>query len=163
MKKQEMNSKNQAEELIALPVINSINYRFASGPILGRFLEGLKEKKFYATQCPKCGRIQTPPREICAKCVVRSETFVEVGPKATVANYDIVYFSSPDPLTGHLRATPYASLFMWLDGSTPDDCFSFDLKPEDIPKLKRGLRVRPVWNEIRTGGVKDIICFEADE
>ena len=156
-------SQTQAEELIALSVVNSINYRFASGPIQGRFLAGLKDKKFFATKCPKCGRIQTPAREICAVCVVRSEEFVEVGPKATVANYDIVYFASPDPLTGHLRPTPYASLFLWLDGSTPDDCFIFDLKSEDIPKLRRGLKVRPVWNEVRTGSVGDILYFEADE
>ncbi|MEI6609071.1 MAG: zinc ribbon domain-containing protein [Deltaproteobacteria bacterium] len=159
----ENDSQTQAEELIALSVVNSIDYRFASGPIQGKFLAGLKEKKFLATKCPKCGRIQTPAREACAKCVVRTEELVEVGPKATVANYDIVYYASPDPLTGQLRSTPYASLFMWMDGATPDDCVSLGLKQADIPKLKRGLRVRPVWNEVRTGSVSDILYFEADE
>lgn len=155
--------QSHSEELISLSVVNSINYRFSSGPVQGKFLAGLKDKIIYATKCPKCGRTQTPAREICAKCVVRSDEYVEVGPKATVANYDIFYYASPDPLTGQLRSTPYASLFLWLDGSTPDDCFIFDLKVEDIPKLKRGLRVRPVWNEVRTGSVNDILYFEADE
>ena len=157
-------SPNQAEELISLPVINSIDYRFSSGPVQGKFLAGLKEKKIMATKCPKCGRTQTPARESCAVCVTRtSDNFIEVGPKGTVANYDIVYFSSPDPLTGHLRSTPYALLFLWLDGSTPDDCFAIDFKQADIPKLKRGLRVRPAWNEVRKGSFGDILYYEADE
>lgn len=159
----ENNNQHQPEELIALSVVNSINYRFSSGPIQGKFLAGLKEKKILATKCPKCGRTQSPPTEVCAKCVVRTDELVEVGPKATVANYDIVYYASPDPLTGHLRSTPYASLFLWLDGATPDCCFYIGFKQEDIPKLRRDLRVRPVWNEKRTGSFNDILYFEADE
>lgn len=154
--------KMAAEELISIQVINSIDYNFSTGPIMGKWFQGLKEKKFYATKCPSCGRTMTPPRECCALCVVRSEDFVEVGPKGTVENYDIAYYASPDPLTGKVRKTPYSSLFVTLDGSV-QDIFAHEIKDDDIPKLKRGVRVRPVWNEVRTGSIHDLLYFEIDD
>jgi hypothetical protein len=35
-----------------------------------------------------------------------------------------------------------------------------ELKPSDIDKAKRGVRVRPVWNDKRVGAVTDIKYFE---
>lgn len=153
--------KIAAEELISIQVINSIDYSFSTGPIMGKWFQGLKEKKFYATKCPSCGRTMTPPRGCCALCVVRSEDFVEVGPKGTVVNYDIAYYASPDPLTGKVRKTPYSALFVMLDGSARG-IFAHEIKDDDIPKLKRGVRVRPVWNEVRTGSIHDLLYFEID-
>lgn len=159
MAKNKLNT--QAEELISIQVVNSIDYSFPTGPIMGKWFQGLKEKKFYATKCPSCGRTMTPPRGCCALCVVRSEEFVEVGPKGTVENYDIAYYASPDPLTGKVRSTPYAAVFVRMDGSDCD-IFTHGIKDEDIPKLKRGVRVRPVWNEVRTGCIEDMLYFEID-
>jgi len=155
--------EKQAEELISIKYTASINQRFATGPIMGKWFKGLQEKKFYATKCPSCGRIQIPPREVCAECVVRSEEFVEVGPNALVANTDIVYYASPDPLTGNVRSTPYVTLYLWMDGTTPGECLSFDLNPKDTHRIKRGMRVRPVWNETRTAGIDDLLYFEIDD
>lgn len=161
----ENKATTQAEELISLPVFNSLDIRFASGPIMGRWFQGLKEKKFLASKCPVCGRTQTPPSESCPMCVVRIKDtdLVEVGPKGKVAVVDVFYFSSPDPLTGKLRPVPYANVVLWLDNASPDDAFAFSVKSEDIPRLKRGVRLRPVWNEVRTGSVTDLITFEIDE
>ncbi|HEX3012307.1 MAG TPA: SCP2 sterol-binding domain-containing protein [Syntrophomonadaceae bacterium] len=153
----------QAEELISLKVTTSINQRFSTGPHMGKWFKGLKEKKFYASRCPSCGRTQIPPREVCAECVVRSDEYVEIGPNGTVANMDIVYYASPDPLTGAVRSTPYVTLYLWMDGSTPGECLSFDLNPKDTNRIKRGMRVRPVWNEVRTGGIDDLLYFEIDD
>lgn len=155
--------ENQAEELIFLKVVNSIDCRFASGPHMGKWFQGLKEKKFYATKCPSCGRTQLPPREVCAVCVIRSDDFIEVGPTATVNNIDLVYYASPDPLTGHVRSTPYVTLYLWMEGSTPSECLSFELSPRDIDRIKIGMKVRPVWNEVRTGGIHDLLYFEIDD
>ena len=46
---------------------------------MGKFLNAFKEKKILANKCPDCGRLQLPPREICAECVVRATDWVEVG------------------------------------------------------------------------------------
>ena len=152
----------KAEELITLKVINSIDYRFASGPVMGRWFAGLKEKKFLANKCPSCGRTQIPPREICAFCRVRCTEYVELGPKGTITLFDIIYYASPDPLTGSARETPYATLFFKLDGASPMDSFAMDTR-KDLDRLKVGARIRPVWAEKRTGSFSDILYFEIDE
>ena len=152
----------EAEELICLRVTNSIDQRFASGPVMGRWFAGLKEKKFMANKCPECGRTQIPPREICAICRVRVHEFVELGPKGTVTNFDIVYFASPDPLTGAVRDTPYTPIYVVLDGASEQDAFAFELKKEDIDRVKVGAKVRPVWADKPIGSFRDVLYFELD-
>jgi long-chain acyl-CoA synthetase len=151
------------EELIRLSQILSIPQRFSTGPVMGRFLNGLKAKKILANKCPKCGRLQLPPREVCAECVVRVTEFVEVGPEGVLATPDITYYASPDPLTGETRETPYIAAHFLLDGCKGHETFWHELKPSDIDKAKRGVRVRPVWNEHRIGAVTDIKYFEVIE
>jgi uncharacterized OB-fold protein/putative sterol carrier protein len=155
--------EKQGEELISLKCVTSINQRFATGPHMGKWFAGLKEKKLYASQCPLCGRTQIPPREICAVCRVRADEFVEVGPKATVVLVDVVYYASPDPLTGKVRQTPYGGVFMVLDGASPGESFAHELKPADIDRVKPGMRVRAVWAEQRTGSFTDLPYFEIDD
>jgi hypothetical protein len=155
-------SAKEAEELICLRVTNAIEQRFASGPIMGKWFAGLREKKFLANKCPECGRTQIPPREICAICRVRVTEFVELGPAGTVTNYDIVYFASPDPLTGAGRDTPYAPIYVVLDGASESEAFAFELKKEDISRIKVGARVRPVWAEKPIGSFRDLLCFEME-
>lgn len=152
----------EAEELICLRVTNAIEQRFASGPAMGMWFAGLREKKFLANKCPKCHRTQIPPREICAICRVRVDEYVELGPAGTVTNFDIVYFASPDPLTGAVRDTPYAPVYVVLDGATKSEAFAFELKKEDIGRVRVGVRVRPVWAEKPTGSFKDLLYFELE-
>lgn len=153
----------KGEELISIKVVNSIDQRFATGPYMGKWFAGLKEKKFYASKCPSCGRTLIPPREACANCRVRVTEFVEVGPNATVNVVDPVYYASPDPLTGKVRQTPYATMFLVMDNGSEDEIFGHDLNPKDIARIKPGMKVRPVWNEVRTGGIRDLIYFEIDD
>ncbi len=154
---------SEAEELITIKVTNSINCRFATGTAYGMWFKGLKEKKFLANVCPKCGRTQITPREICAFCRVRCNEFVELGPRGTITAADVVYFASPDPLTGAVRETPYAMCWILLDNASPQEAFCFDIKREDLPKMKVGARVRPVWAKETKGTFTDLLYFELDK
>jgi len=150
----------KAEELIALKKTISVGMRFSTGPVMGKFFEGLKEKKIYANKCPKCGRRQLPPREVCAICRVRVDEFVEVGPEGVLTRIEDTYYASPDPLTGETRETPYGSIHVILDGCKGMETFWHMLKNEDLFDVQRGDRVRPVWNEHRVGSINDILYFE---
>ena len=157
----EEEEEKPGEELIMLPQVLSIPQRFSTGPVMGRFFQGLKDKKILANKCPECGRLQLPPREICAECRVRAEEWVEVGPEGTLTHsIDITYYASPDPLSGESRETPYCSAHILLDGCKGHETFWHEVKIDEIEKLKKGARVRPLWNDTRTGGVKDIKYFE---
>jgi len=137
--------------------------------VIGKFLNGLKDKKILANRCPDCGRTQIPPREICAKCRVRCDEFIEVGPKGNVRLLDTAYYASPDPLTGETRETPYGLIYVLLDGCKGQDVFTHFLRDDQLDRVemgwneKKGSIVRPVWAEERTGSVFDIKYFEIDE
>ena len=157
----EERKKEEQEELVMLRRLISLAQRFSTGPVMGRFLKELRDnQRILGNKCPCCGRIQTPPREVCAICRVRVEEFVEIGPEGSVGTYDIAYYASPDPLSGESRETPYCSAFILLDGCCGNDVFWHEIKPEDIGRVKKGVRVRPVWAEVRTGAITDIKYFE---
>lgn len=153
-------SQEPPEEFIVLKQVLSLPQTFSTGPVMGHFLNALKEKKILANKCPKCSRLQIPPREVCAECVVRCEEFVEIGPEGVISTPDVVYYASPDPLTGETRETPYCSCHFLLDGCKGHETMWHELKAGDIPGAKRGVRVRPVWNDKLTGSVTDIRYFE---
>jgi uncharacterized OB-fold protein/putative sterol carrier protein len=157
------------QELLVLKKTISVKQRFATGPYMGRFLRTLKDKKIIGTKCPKCGRILLPAREICSECRVRSDEWVEVGPKGQVRYMDYAYYASPDPLTGETRETPYGSIHVRLDGCKGNETFTHFIRRDQIDRIqlgwneKPGTRVRPVWNKNRTGSIHDILYFEIDE
>jgi uncharacterized OB-fold protein/putative sterol carrier protein len=157
------------QELLVLKKTISVKQRFATGPYMGKFLRALKDKKIMAKKCPECGRILLPAREICSECRVRSDEWVEVGPKGQVRYMDYAYYASPDPLTGETRETPYGSIHVRLDGCKGNETFTHFIRRDQIDRIqlgwneKPGTRVRPVWNENRTGSIHDILYFEIDE
>ncbi len=163
----------QEQELITLKKTISVKQRFATGPVFGKFLKGLKDQKILAFKCPECGRLQSPPRETCAICRVKNTEWVEIGPKGEMRMMEYCYYASPDPLTGETRETPYGAIGILLDGCKDEEVFWHLLNPKQLDqvkmgsvfngKVKHGSRLRPVWNEKRTGSIEDIKYFEIDE
>jgi len=160
-----MSSKDKTDqELIVSRQILSIGQRFSTGPVMGRFLQELRDnKRIMANKCPKCGRHQLPPREVCALCRVEAVGWEELGPEGTVREFDIVYYASPDPLTGETRETPYVACWADLDGTQGDAPLWHLLHAPDLSKVRFGLRVRAVFAEQRKGAMEDIKYFEIVE
>ena len=126
---------------------------------MGHFLKSLKEKKIIANKCPKCGRLQLPAREACAECRVRATDWVEVGPEGVLTIMDVAFYASPDPLTGDTRETPYCACHILLDGCKDHETLWHELNPDDIGRAKKGMRVKPVWDDKRKGAITDIKYF----
>ncbi|HDP80581.1 MAG TPA: hypothetical protein ENN21_07050 [Spirochaetes bacterium] len=157
------------QELLVLKKTISVDQKFSTGPVMGKFLKSLRNKKILANRCPVCGRLHLPAREVCAICRVRNGEWVEVGPKGQVRNIEYVYYSSPDPLTGETRETPYGMINVLLDGCTGNDTFAHLIRRDQMDRIecgwnkKSGTRVRPIWNQKRVGSINDIKYFEIDE
>jgi uncharacterized OB-fold protein/putative sterol carrier protein len=161
------------QELLVLKKTISVNQRFATGPVFGKFLKGLKEQKILAIRCPVCGRLQSPPREACALCRVRNTDWVEIGPKGEMRMMEYCYYASPDPLSGETRETPYGAIGILLDGCRDEEVFWHLMRPDQLDRAQMGIvlgekvihgsRLRPVWNPQRTGSINDIRYFELDE
>ena len=145
-------------------------FDYAVGMHGSKFFKAIaEERKILGIKCPECGKVYVPPRRVCGPCYKEMTEFVEVGPKGTVTINDIVYYSSPDPLTGEARETPYGSINVLLDGCKGNETFWHFIRPDQTFKIKErwnedlGTRVRPVWADDRKGEVSDILYFEIDE
>ncbi len=66
-----MPPKPLSEELVHREHMARFPQRWSTGPVMGKFLKALRdEKRIMANVCPRCGRSQVPPREVCAVCRV---------------------------------------------------------------------------------------------
>ena len=156
-----MSNKTSGQELIVSRQILSIDQHFSTGPVMGRFLRELRDhKRIMANRCPQCGRHQLPPREVCAICHVEATEWDELPSEGAIRDFDIIYYASPDPLTGETRQVPYVICWVDLDGTQGDAPFWHLLNTDDLDKVKRGVRVRLVFADAREGTTEDIKYFE---
>lgn len=159
-----MSKDTTDQELIVSRQVLSISQRFSTGPVMGRFLAELRDnKRVMANKCPTCGRHQLPPREVCAICRVEATDWEELGPEGTIRDFDVVYYASPDPLTGDTRETPYVACWVDLDGTQGDAPLWHLLDAPDAGLVRQGLRVRVVFADERHGRMEDIKHFEIIE
>lgn len=137
----------------------TLAYRFAAGAYATRFFTALREEgRVFATRCPS-GHVLLPPRPVCGLCNVPTEEWVEVGPRATLAGYTVVYIPFIDPMTGAERPVPYGFGLVRFDGA---DTNVYHLVDETDPeRLWIGLPLEPVFREPaeREGTLADIRFF----
>ena len=137
----------------------TLEYRFAAGEYASRFFRTLKEEqRFLARRCPN-GHVLLPPRPVCGLCNVATADWVEVGPRATLGGYTVVYVPFTDPMTGEGRPVPYGFGLIRFDGC---DTSVYHLVDETDPhRLRIGLPVEPVWRDAseRKGTFADIRHF----
>ena len=69
----------EGRELVEIRYEMGIPGTFAKGPIMGFFLEKLKEKELWGTRCGKCYNVIFPPRVLCPKCMVDMAEWVKNG------------------------------------------------------------------------------------
>jgi uncharacterized OB-fold protein len=82
-----------------------VPYKFAAGQYMSRFLIELWDNgRFYGIRCPRCGRVQMPPRVVCAVCHVRNREWVELGHEGMLLGFSIVHLPlvMVSPLSSHL-------------------------------------------------------------
>jgi len=133
-------------------------YNYSLGRYGSRLLRELRDnKRIVGIKCPRCGHVYVPPRQVCGKCFVKMDEFVEVSSKGVLDSFTVVYFSFLDPETGEKRPVPYGYGRIKLHGA--DSEFLHFLEESDIDKLKIGLPVEAVFRENRTGSFKDIKYF----
>lgn len=154
--------KEIQDDLVSVPILVDVPYRFAAGEYMTRFLVELRDNGvFYGTRCPACRRVMIPPRIVCARCHVRSEEWVQLGSEGTLAAFTIMYIPMTDPTTGKPHDPPFAYGSVKLDGcDAPVDHF-LNVEP-DMDKLWVGMRFKAVLRprEERTGDLSDIRYFD---
>lgn len=139
-----------------------VPYRFAAGKYMAKFLLALQQfGKFYGIQCPKCRRVQMPPRVVCAKCHVENDKWVELKQEGTLVGFTIMYLPLTDPTTGKPHEPPFVYGSVKLDGSDSTLDHMINIEP-DVDKVRIGMRLKAVLRprEKRIGDLSDIIHFD---
>ena len=135
------------------PVTVAFDYTRSVGPVLGRFLTGLRDGRLVAARTSD-GRVVLPPPEYDPVTHRQTDDFVEVSATGTVTSWTWV----PEPVAGQPFDRPFAFVLVTLDGADAPFLHALDVTSPD--EVTTGMRVRVRWAEERRGAITDIACFE---
>jgi uncharacterized protein len=135
------------------PVTVSFDYTRSTGPVIGRFLTGLRDGVVIGGRTA-AGEVVVPPLEFDPVTHEATTDFVEVSSVGTVTSWTWV----PEPVQGQPFDRPFAFVLVTLDGADKPFLHALDVaSPADV---STGIRVRVRWAAERTGHISDIACFE---
>lgn len=136
-------------------------FRYSVGVLGSRFFTELRvHKRFLGLRCPGCKKVYVPPRPVCGPCFLKLKPdWIPVGPGGTITAFTILRFAFIDPETGKQKPVPYGYGFIKLNGASTN--FQHFLRIDAKRPLKIGMRVTPVFEDVRNGNLRDIRHFEA--
>src|SRR5690606_13295997 len=120
------------------PVTVAFDYTRSTGPVVGRFLSGLRDGQVVGGRTSS-GEVVVPPLEFDPVTHEPTTDFVEVSPVGTVTSWTWV----PEPVPGQPFDRPFAFALVTLDGADKPLLHALDVaSPEDVTT---GMRVRVRW------------------
>ncbi|MEY9860959.1 putative OB-fold protein [Catenulispora sp. GAS73] len=135
-------------------------YTRSTGPVIGRFLTGLRSGRIYGVRTPD-GKVLIPPTEYdpvtAAALGAGDDDWVEVGPAGTVTSWAWV----DEPRGDHPLDRPFAWALIRPDGA--DTALLHAVDSGSKAAMATGMRVHATWRAERTGSVKDIASFAPGE
>ncbi len=149
-----MNTEPDTTPLSALHVLE-YPYTRSVGPVVGRFLGGLVERKIEGIRA-KDGRVLVPPVEYDPVTSEELTEFVEVGQAGVVTTW--AWVREPQPK--HPLDVPFAWALIKLDGA--DTALLHVVDAGDESNMATGMRVSVRWREQTSGEISDIACFEPE-
>ena len=136
---------NQAFEL-------GYTYTRSTGPVIGRFLTGLKNRKIVGIKASD-GRVAVPPMEYDPVTAAELSEFVEVGQQGEIVSFAWV----KEPREAHPMQVPFAWAMIKLDGADVPMIHCVAAAAEN--DIATGARVEVVWADETIGFITDIHCF----
>ena len=138
--------------VLRAPYVLEYTYRRSTGPVIGRFLSGLRECRIEGARTAT-GRVLVPPTEYDPETGEAIVDFVPVSETGVVTTW--AWVSEPRPNQPLDR--PFAFALIKLDGADTAMLHAVD---SGIPeRMATGMRVRARWSATRVGGIQDIACF----
>ena len=136
---------NQAFEL-------GYTYTRSTGPVIGRFLTELKQRKIVGIKASD-GRVVVPPMEYDPVTAAELNEFVDVGQQGEIVSFAWV----KEPRAAHPLQVPFAWAMIRLDGA--DVPMVHCVAAERESDIATGARVEAVWADEPIGFITDIRCF----
>ncbi len=136
------------------------SFAFWTGKFMDKFIAELKNKHFMGCKCTKCQRVIVPPRSFCGKCYAPTRDWVELPGTGTLENFTVTGIQLTDKKTKKLKADAIIGMIK-LDGA--DTTFVWSVSEVDPQKVKIGMKVQAVWNDVLAGQYKDLKYFKPVE
>ena len=137
------------------PVTVAFDYTRSVGPVLGRFLTGLRDQQLVAARTSD-GTVVIPPPEFDPVTHTPTSDFVDLPDTGTVTSWTWV----PEPVKGQPFDRPFAFALVTVDGADAPILHAVDVTSPE--QMSSGMRVRVRWAEERVGAITDIACFAPD-
>jgi uncharacterized OB-fold protein len=140
--------------VLSAPHSMEFPYTRSTGPMVGAFLTGLRDKRVLGVK-DSTGRVVVPPPEYDEKtaAVLPVDDLIEVGSEGVVTSWSW----NPKPRPGQPFEQPFAWALVQLDGADTGLLHALDA-PRD--SIRSGMRVRIRWADETVGFINDIACFE---
>jgi uncharacterized OB-fold protein len=135
-----------------------IDYKYSIGGQAKFFIELKNNKKLFATKCKKCGKVWMPPRIKCSDCFDVAD-WVEIKQSGEILVSTIAWYTT----SAFIASVPYAMGFVKMDGTDTailQGIFSENLVPS---KIKKGKKVKAVFNKNREGKMTDFFFVPEEE
>ena len=143
-------------DTLSAPHVIEYPYHRSVGPVIGRFLTALRERRVVGIRASD-GRVIVPPTEYDPETGEELSEFVDVASEGVVVSW--AWVASPrdkQPLD-----RPFAWALVRLDGAGTAILHAVDAGDES--RMATGMRVRVRWRDETQGEILDIACFEPVE
>lgn len=142
-----------ASDVLSAPYVLEYGYKRSTGPVIGRFLTGLRDGEIIGVRM-RDGRVLVPPTEYDPKTGDALQEFVKLSETGTVATWAWI----SEPRTGQPLPHAFGWALILLDGADTPMLHAVDAG--ESKNMSTGMRVRVRWAEPRVGRIEDIACFE---
>jgi uncharacterized OB-fold protein len=138
---------------LSRPVTVAFDYTRSTGPVVGRFLTGLRDGVVLGGRTSR-DEVVVPPPEYDPVTHEALTDFVEVADTGSVVSWTWV----PEPVADQPFDRPFAWALVQLDGADAPLLHALDVA--SLSEVETGMRVRIRWAAERVGAITDIECFE---
>lgn len=142
-------------QVLSAPHVLEFPYTRSTGPVIGRFLGGLRERRVLGVRAVD-GRVLVPPQEYdpVTSATLGEDRLVEVADEGEVTTWAW----NPVPREGQPLDEPFAWALIRLDGA--DTPLLHAVAAPGPAQLRTGMRVRARWADEPEGRIQDLACFE---
>jgi uncharacterized OB-fold protein len=141
------------QEVLNAPHTIEYTYTRSTGPMIGAFLTGLRDRKVIGVRGVD-GRVLVPAIDYDPVTSEDLTETVEVSDTGTVTTWSW----NDRPLAGQPLDRPFAWALVKLDGA--DTALLAAVDVADPSELSTGARVKARWADNRIGAITDLQCFE---
>lgn len=142
-------------EVFSAPLVIEYPFKRTTGPVIGAFLTGLRERILLGIRGTD-GRVLVPPTEYDPLTGAELSELVELGDAGVVDTWCWVR----EPMPKHPLQRPFAWALVRPDGADVGFLQAVDAGAPEA--MSTGMRVRARWADEREGTIHDLECWEPE-